>query len=363
VFSSQTPQERSSFLRPRLLRRRILVSIALFASIAVIAGFLWWLLTRLPQPRLIAALAWNGTPVDQVLFSPDGRCIAVSGDGSVRLYEPATRAEKYTKDVASLGSHVHLAFTPDSRVLATGSYKVVELWDVENGTLLRSFRAHEDFITAVSISADGAVLVSAGHDGLIKLWEMPTGGLMEVIPGPDGRIKDDRITAISISPNTHLLAWIGRDRHTLRIWDLEAHKELPSIRRNHPDGFADLVFSTDSRTIATAHDGADDPAIIMWDLETGQPHQSCSRHSGKVNSVTFSRDGKWLAAGCGGRELIIQPGGKAEIWDSRKWNARSRWKAHDSWVTSIAFDPSGTTVVTGGHDGTIKLWDIADCIK
>jgi WD40 repeat protein len=73
-------------------------------------------------------------------------------------------------------------------------------------------------------------------------------------------------------------------------------------------------------------------------------------HSGGVNSVAFSLDGKTVASGSGD--------GTIKLWDIVTGREIRTFSGHSWFVYSVAFSPDGKTVVSGSRDKTVKLWDV-----
>jgi WD40 repeat protein len=72
---------------------------------------------------------------------------------------------------------------------------------------------------------------------------------------------------------------------------------------------------------------------------------------GPGRQIAFSRDGRLLATS--------DASGLITIRDTRGWNVVERLK-HPGGATSVAFGGDGTHLYSGGYDGTIRNWDIAD---
>jgi hypothetical protein len=68
-----------------------------------------------------------------------------------------------------------VAFSPDSRLVASGSYKTIRLWQASTGIGRQVLEGHSDWVSAVAFSPDGKLVASRSSDGTARLWDVATG--------------------------------------------------------------------------------------------------------------------------------------------------------------------------------------------
>ena len=82
----------------------------------------------------------------------------------------------------------------------------------------------------------------------------------------------------------------------------------------------------------------DDP-VRLWDVATGKNTATLKGHTGPINSVAFSPDGKTLASGSWDKTI--------KLWDVATGKSTATLKGHTDLVCSVAFSPDGKTLASG----------------
>jgi len=157
--------------------------------------------------------------------------------------------------------------------------------------------------------------------------------------------KDNKI----LNSTGELLAYIA-DEKTIVLQNL-TKGELQAVFSGAESSLRMLSFSPDGKKLAAS--ALDQPSFI-WDVVTGEQPVQLSGHDRLYGQLVFSEDGQWLAA----------PGWHtrmAQVWNAKTGKLTSLLKGHQGDVTAVCFSPDGTRLLSiEDHPSyQMRLWDTA----
>jgi len=177
--------------------------------------------------RRIEKLSEAAPDAGCVAFSNDGQLVAIGyTDGWVRLWDFQT-GRKLGEFRRTGGITWELAFSPDSRLLASTAAENVALYDVVARHVSRILEAHTGQVKAVTFAPDGKTLASAAEDGTVRLWNLATGDIALVLSR-----KLEPVYSLAFSRDGTLLASGGLDGE-VQLWPAASWEEINAGTQPH----------------------------------------------------------------------------------------------------------------------------------
>jgi eukaryotic-like serine/threonine-protein kinase len=284
-----------------------------------------------------ATLAHTGGPVS-VAFSPDSKALASAGGSGTKLWDLAS-GKLLAAFTSAPSIRPVLAFSPDGQNLAVEQGNAVKLMDVATRQELRTLTGHRNVVTGIAFGPDKRTLGSVSHDGTLKLWDLSTLQAPTTIRVPSTRM------CLAFSPDGRTVA-TGGQYFRVDLWDpaTGAHKGALEMQEGeHSEWAFSVSFSPDGKTLAV---GGHQGMLKLWSMETRMLQAALRGHTELIQSLAFSPDGRTLASGC--------CGGTVKLWDVITGQERVTFKCCPGWG-SMAFSPDGASLAMAGGDGEVKL--------
>jgi WD40 repeat protein/tetratricopeptide (TPR) repeat protein len=296
--------------------------------------------------------------LDGVNLSPDGTKVVWQQYATAFIYDIPTgrRVSVQHPESEKIKGHeraeanIHdTAFTPDGQRLATAAAdKTIRIWDVQTGALLEVLEGHREEVQAVSFVADGRQLLTRSEDGTVRLWAFVADNEIR----PPQRFEEKIIGAFVQGDAVWLV--VMEDDNTVTVWDY-THDVLIASLKGHT-GHQDATTSRarldpQGRLLITS---IGDHNARIWDIKSGTEISSVAVNpkAAMIYDVGFSRDGRlayatadavyvWEVA-TGKIVTIIRPqGDDASTIDTQ----------------STSFDFDGTEIAAATQTGT-TIWDV-----
>ncbi|WP_026961914.1 WD40 repeat domain-containing protein [Alicyclobacillus herbarius] len=234
-------------------------------------------------------------PITAVVVSHDDKYVYTAGYDKC-IYE----WDRKTLKSRLLGTHDHLVnglcLSHNGRYLAScSSDYTINVYDLLENRLVRTFRGHADDVEAVTFGLDDTVLISASRDTRCLVWDFKTG-------------------AILVDFRCH-------KRDVLSVW-----------------AFRDRVFSA-----------GDDGHIFSWNILTGEVNKEKGPFEFELDTISGCEANNLFAVGADDGSVIVYEADTLELLHILH--------PHNQGVKRIKFSPTGEYLLTAGYDHFIRIWD------
>lgn len=287
-----------------------------------------------------------------------------------------------SRNVALSDYIIDLAWSPDASKLAAVTVEgAVFLIDDRRGSAdFRLVGQHTGGANSLSWRGDGGEFATAGHDGLVKVWDGDSGRELCSLEAGDSWVAkvayDPQRKVLATAAGRQLTLWNEKREpfyestdHASTIADVGWNPDgsgiavaayygvtlhRPSKRREPRRKYrwkgssVALSWSPDAKYIAT---GEQDSTVHFWNVKSGDDAQMWGFPT-KVLELSWDPSGRWLATG-GGSAVCL--------WDCSGAGPAGRkprqFDVHSSKLTQIAFQPDGKLLASADADGVLLLWD------
>ena len=320
--------------------------------------------------RVIRVLVFLVLSTSVVAQSPtptptDKRGLGIDPSGpSSTTQSPAQAREAKPELVLQTGYNnffgaARLVFSPDGKLLATGTYRsnTVKLWETATNRKLRELASSAQTTSwlppVIAFSRDHRVVASSAGDNSVKVWDVMSGRELHTLAGVQG--------SVIASVGVYFIGFASDNRlvtvsDAIRVWDLSTGRELRSLGSGliaisgfngtdnaitlSPDGTQLLIFTEDT-----------DSQVRIIDIANGREVRRVNLPENQIDSLqlSFSPEGHLLAAGIVNKRF--------RLWNlTTKKNRELGPTAKD--FSQVKFSRDGRLVALS-ENYTVKVWEVA----
>jgi len=320
-------------------------------------------------PGGIGSLAWSP---DHILLASGTR------DGQVCLWPSGNLLPRFKHPSAITA----ISWSPNGKNIALGdSDDVIWVYDQNLEKLRAILQGDLEGIQNIKWSADGSFVMSYSLNDTVRIWDLRLDGLLEGTSAPIwagistlqyGRIVPDAnlsfrkimeadltemlrtiflntgvVGSADWSPDGRFFSTSSPDSF-VRIWDVE-NSDLFSILNGPPGGVNGVSWSSDGKRIAAG--SRVDNYVRIWDIESKTELSALNCEMGQTDVSAWSSSGTYLAAGSNEKGAVC-------VWDVMDGDLLGIIRINLGIWSSLAWIPDGSRLAIGSDDGVVQIWEL-----
>jgi len=304
----------------------------------------WAIVDHEPLQLLACYDGFGDGLIDAMAISPNAKQFVLGG---TKLTLWNTTESKPIVDLISMLKQDEVerpirsaAISPDGNLLAAGDQKgMLRIWNMDDQREVVAVRAHDAHLTRMAFSPNSQVLATTSYSGEVRLWQTTDGKKIKSL-----KMGEQEIASL-VFLSDKLLASAGGEAN---IWNIESEKKETVLSTGYVMGPA-LGLSNDRRLLAFSDK---DSLIPFYDIEKQSTLTNSALHGGAIKTVSFSRDGKWIATNSSDSTI--------RIWDGASLKLVQIMDADGGRTTDVQWLPGSNVLMVASELGRVRIWGTPD---
>lgn len=323
-------------------------------------------LYELPTFNLIQQLTMGQNAVDTVAVNHSGDWLAFGSAhlGQLVVYE--WQSESYIlKQQGHFDSINALCYSPDgSRAVTASDDGKIKVWDLHSGFCLFTFSEHSSAVTAVEFAKKGQVLFSAAQDGTVRAWDLIRFRNFRTFTAPQ-RVQ---FSCMAVDPSGEVVVAGTHDEFEIYVWSVQTGALLDSLA-GHEGPISCLQFGSENSVLVSS---SWDKTIRVWSIFSRTQQVEPIEVEHDVLALAVRPDSKEVAVSTLNGSIIFYDieatkqthylDIRKDVFSGRHLEDRFELKnsARSKSFTTISYSFDGLSLIAGGNNNSICLYDIAD---
>ncbi|KAL7425127.1 pre-mRNA-splicing factor prp46 [Cryptotrichosporon argae] len=235
-----------------------------------------------------------------------------------------------------------VAVDPGNQWFATGAGdRVVKIWDLASGELKLSLTGHISTIRGLAVSDRHPYLFSCAEDKMVKCWDLEVN---KVIRHYHGHFSG--VYTLAVHPTLDVLVTGGRDA-SVRVWDMRSRANIFTLS-GHSSTVADVKTQDSDPQIIS---GSMDSTVRLWDLAAGKCMTTLTHHKKSVRALAIHpQEYSFASASAGGNNI--------KKWKCPEGTFVQNFTGHEAIINTLSVNQEGV-LFSGADNGTLTMWDYA----
>ncbi|EEB07521.1 U3 snoRNP protein Utp15 [Schizosaccharomyces japonicus yFS275] len=219
----------------------------------------------------------------------------------------------------------------------------IQIYGASSRSVKKTIARFKDTVYSGNIRNDGKLIVAGDATGLIQVFDTATRSVLRSLNSHNLPV---RVTKFCPYEATSFLS--GSDDKTVRVWDLSTGRTTVELT-GHEDYVRCASWSSATRLVSGSYDGT----VHLWDIRSSNPKVMSWSHGEAVDAVLSMKSGT----------AVISAGGPSvKVWDlvAGRSIPMKTLINHQKSVTCLTTNADESRLLSGGLDGHVKIYNVAD---
>ncbi|KAI0086726.1 WD40 repeat-like protein [Irpex rosettiformis] len=217
--------------------------------------------------------------------------------------------------------------------------RVIKIWDLASGELKLSLTGHISTVRGLAVSSKHPYLFSCGEDKMVKCWDLEAN---KVIRHYHGHLSG--VCSLSLHLTLDILVTAGRDT-SARVWDMRTKAQI-HVPSGHTATVADVKCQESDPQVIT---GSMDSTVRLWDLAAGKTMVTLTHHKTSVRAQAIHpTEYSFASVSAGGNNIKKRKCPEGQFV--------CNFSKHNTIINTLSVNSEGV-IFSGGDNGTLTFWD------
>lgn len=304
----------------------------------------------------------------RVLFHPNKNILASGGtDNKLRIWDLDKREliseETFSSRTPYQNDIVSLRFTPDgAKLLGADWDALIKSYDMATGRITEIKPVNADHVNTVQFSDDGQLLLIGSDDYRVNVWDLRTGQMVTSFEAPEfpaqqivyEHDRKDRMSAAFVRGTDTVIAEYYK---RLVLFEASSSKQIEEFTQNYVDG-RDFITGISSTYIGI-NGSPDGKRQVFLDNNgihvqpppgSSGPARVIPDHPLNENAISFVRGSKFLAVA--NRENLIN------VWDVDSARKHLILKVKNPPVRQLMVSKNNDLIGAWGNNNEFERWEL-----
>lgn len=239
-----------------------------------------------------------------------------------------------------------VSISPDGLWLAFGASALGQLlvWEWQSESYILKQQGHFDNLNALTYSPSGDRIITTSDDGKVKVWDAASGFCIVTFTE-----HTSGVTACEFAKRGNVLFTASLDG-SVRAFDLIRYRCFRTFTAPKRLSFSSIAVDPSGEVVAAG--SLDDFDVHIWSVQTGQLLDQLAGHEGPVSSLAFAPNGSSLISGSWDRTV--------RIWSVFARTQTSEPLQLQADVLCVAVRPDSKQIAVSTLDGQLTFWSISE---